>query len=114
MKAQELKQLIHEEIRKVLSEGKKEKLLQKVIDIVTQEYNKGNKNNFIAMMDAVEEQTGYQVRDYTVSRGTIRGMKAFMVGNFMVIVSLADKPIYKSELEGVKHTEVGDWYIRIW
>ena len=118
MRATEFRKLIREEARKVVNERvSADKILVKVIAVVEDEYNKGNKEDIVSLMKKVGKKTGYRVDDAYTSSGPAEGMEAFTVGSYDVLVCLADKSEYKSALskqKDAKYTKIGDWWIRLW
>ena len=120
MKLTEFKKLIREEVRKVVNEGMADNILAKVIAVVKDEYDKGNENDIVSLMDAVNKKTKYRVNDASVTNGPLIGMKGFTVGDFAVLVSLVDENEWKDLLskealeEDIKYTKIGDWWIRLW
>ena len=117
MKTSEFRELIREEIKKVIREGKlSDRILTKVIAVVKDEYANGNKNDTKSLMNAVGSKTGYIVRDARSNSGPSMGMQGFTVGNYHAIVSLVDKSSYKSELSKSQtdYTKIGNWWISAW
>ena len=120
MKKSELKQIIKEEIDKVISEGMVDRILEKTIAVVKEEESKGNKNDTKALMNSVGKKTGYKVDNALSYEGPTKGMQGFTVGEFAVVVHLADKPKYKSELDkeitqyNLEYTKIGNWWVRKW
>lgn len=104
----------------ILIEGRADNILAKVVAVVKDEYDKGNKNDIVSLMNTVNKKTKYRVNDASVTNGPLIGMEGFTVGYFAVLVSLVDKNKYKSALskeaskEDIKYTKIGDWWIRLW
>jgi hypothetical protein len=94
---------------------------KKVVDTVKDEYNKGNKDNIDAMMAAVDKKIKLGTQLEYAQRGPSKGMPGFMVGNYMIMVTLANKPKwmasedkYEKEDPSIMRTKVGNWIIRTW